>query len=101
MIALQCQIDRDVIWSMLQGIPAYDRDIWIKIGMALKSELGNNGFSLFDDWSSTADNNDPKAVKAVWKSFKGNGVAIGSLIQLAKENGWQRDNKTTDRKSVV
>ncbi|MBT3724008.1 MAG: hypothetical protein HOM14_03670 [Gammaproteobacteria bacterium] len=96
MIALQCQIDRDVIWSMLQGIPAYDRDIWIKIGMALKSELGNNGFSLFDDWSSTADNYDPKAVKAVWKSFKGNGVAIGSLIQLAKENGWQRDNKTTE-----
>ncbi len=88
------QIDRDVIWSMLQGIPAYERDIWIKMGMAIKSELGNDGFSLFDDWSNSADNYDPKAVKSVWKSFHGSGVGIGSLVQLAKEYGWQSKNKT-------
>jgi len=89
------QIDRDVVWSMLQGIPAYDRDIWIKVGMAIKSEFGDNEFALFYDWSGTADNYDPKAVKTVWKSFKSSGVGIGSLIQLAKDYGWNRDNETT------
>ncbi len=94
MAALHNQIDRDVIWQMLQGIPAYDRDTWISIGIALKSELGNDGFSLFDDWSQRADNYNAKSAKSVWSSFKGSGISIATLVQLAKEHSWKPDKKT-------
>lgn len=82
------EIDKDLIWQMLQPIPSHEREIWITIGMALKSELGDGGFSLFDEWSKQAHNYKSKAVKSVWRSFKGSGVAIGSLVRLAKEHGW-------------
>ena len=80
----------DKAWQMLQCIPSHDRDIWIKIGMAIKSEFGDAGFSLFDEWSKTAHNYDSKAVTSVWKSFKGAGVSIGTLIDLAQQNGWHQ-----------
>ena len=86
--ALNQQIDKDAIWQMLQFIPAHERDTWITIGMALQSELGDSGFSLFDEWSRPADNYESKSVISVWRSFKGGAVSIGSLVRLAKEHGW-------------
>jgi hypothetical protein len=82
------QPDLDKTWQMLRYIPADDRDVWIKMGMALKSEYGDEGFSLLDQWSQTADNYDHKAISAVWRSFKGSGVSLGSLIYLARQGGW-------------
>ena len=34
----------ETIEQALSFIPAHDRDIWIKCGMALKSEFGDAGF---------------------------------------------------------
>jgi putative DNA primase/helicase len=34
------------IRAALRHIPAYDREIWLRIGMAIKSELGEEGFDL-------------------------------------------------------
>lgn len=76
------------VWAMLQFISPHDRDDWISIGMALKSEFSGDAFSLFDEWSQTADNYDPKAARAVWRSFKGHGKTIATLIHLAKQNGY-------------
>ena len=81
------EITADDIWSMLLAIPAYDRDIWIRVGMALKSYLGDAGYSLFDNWSQTADNYQGHAASSVWRSFRGSGVGIGSLVQMAGTNG--------------
>jgi hypothetical protein len=89
MAVLNQQIDKDVVWQMLQSIPAYERDTWITAGMALKSEFSDYGFTLFDEWSKQAANYDSRAVSSVWRSFKGGNVSIGSLIHLAKENGWR------------
>jgi putative DNA primase/helicase len=85
------ELSRDDIWQMLSSIDAYDRDDWITIGMALKSYLGDAGFSLFDDWSQTADNYQASAARSVWRSFRGSGVNIGTLVHMAKQNGWRGD----------
>ena len=77
--------------QMLQYIPAHDRKVWIPIGMALKSEYANDGFSLFDEWSRAADNYDIQAVKSSWRSFKDGKVKIGTLFHYAKQNGWRPD----------
>jgi putative DNA primase/helicase len=80
----------DDIWSMLMAIPAHDRDDWIRVGMALKSHLGDAGWPLFDDWSATSDSYQASAARSVWRSFRGSGVNIGSLVHMARENGWNR-----------
>ena len=78
-------------WLMLQFIPAFDRDIWLRIGMALKAAFGEVGFSVWDQWSQTADNYNAKAVASAWRSFRGKGVAFGSLVFLAQQYGWRAD----------
>ena len=39
------QIDKDAIWQMLQFIPSHEREIWITMGMALKSELCDKSYN--------------------------------------------------------
>lgn len=77
--------------DMLAAILADDREVWLKVGMALHSEFGDDGFSLWDDWSQSADSYREKDARAVWRSFKGGGVGIGTLIHLARENGYSAD----------
>jgi putative DNA primase/helicase len=77
------------IQKALYCIPADNRDIWLRMGMAVKSELGEGGFSLWDEWSRTADNYKTGDAKDVWRSIKPNGgVAIGSLLHEAKKYGY-------------
>ena len=64
------QIDRNEVWELLEYIPAHDRDTWIKVGMALKSEFCDGGFALYDEWSKGADNYNSNAVIHAWRSFK-------------------------------
>lgn len=79
------------IESALSFIPAHDRDTWVTMGMAVKSELGDAGLQIWDEWSQTADNYNKASARAVWKSFKGSGVSIASLFHEAKYNGWRDD----------
>jgi putative DNA primase/helicase len=58
--------------------------------MALKSELGEAGFELFDEWSKGGATYEAKAARSAWKSVKaGGGVTIGTLFDLAKAGGFQ------------
>src|SRR5262249_22885849 len=79
------------IREALDSIPADDRDVWVQMGMAVKSALpGKGGFRLWDKWSQGADNYDSKAAQAVWKSIDENGpTKIGSLFHEAKKHGWK------------
>ena len=77
------------IESAISYIPAIDRELWVEIGMAVKSEMGDSGFDLWDRWSSQADSYNEKASKAVWKSIKPvGGIGIGTLFHYAKIEGW-------------
>ncbi len=82
----------DRIREALQFIPASDRDIWVKMGMAVKSELGDSGFDLWEGWSQQADTFNAKDARDVWKSIHINGkVTAGTLFHEAKANGWHDD----------
>jgi phage/plasmid primase-like uncharacterized protein len=81
-----------ITWEMLNCIPAEDRDQWIMVGMSIKSEHGDAGFSLFDAWSKSASNYNTRDVKAVWRSFNGKGRGIGSLVHTAQQYGWTKKN---------
>lgn len=82
----------DTIREALHFIPAHDRELWLRIGMAIKSELSDGGFELWDEWSRTADNYNAKNARTVWKSIKANGkVTAGTLFHEAKAHGWRDD----------
>lgn len=75
--------------AALAVIPSDDRDVWCRMGMALKSEFGEDGLQLFEEWSESGSSFDLKAVKSTWKSFKlGGPVTIGTLIAEAKRHGF-------------
>lgn len=66
-----------------------DRDTWVRVGMSIKSEFGEGGFSVFDNWSATADCYKEKDTLTTWKSIRAGGATgIGSLIHMAKQNGY-------------
>jgi putative DNA primase/helicase len=85
----------DAAWSMLSFIDAHDRENWLKIGMALKSEFSDSAFSLFDNWSQTAENYKAADARSVWRSFHGSGVSIGTLVYMAKKAGWNSRESAT------
>lgn len=78
------------ITAALRVIPAQDRDLWVRIGMAVKSELGEAGFEIWNTWSRTATNYNERDAQSVWRSFDGTGgVTIGSLFHEAQHHGFQ------------
>lgn len=82
------------IQSALSYLDAFDRDLWVKAAMAIKSELGEAGFYLWNDWSATADNYKAADALAVWRGIKPlGGIGIGSLFHEAKSNGWQYEGE--------
>lgn len=82
------------IREALGFVPADDRDTWVKMGMAVKSELGDSGFDVWDAWSQRSDSYDAKDARVAWKSLSGDGeTKVATLFHKAKENGWRDDGR--------
>ena len=82
------------IEEALSFIPADDRDTWLRMAMAIKSEIGEEGFDIWNKWSQQSDSYNSRDAKNVWRSIKSNGgVSIGTLFHEAKANGWHSKGK--------
>lgn len=77
------------IESALQFIPSDDRDVCVKIGMAVKSTLGEPGYPVWDQWLQTGNGYNQRDMRAVWKSIKLGPVTIATLFYEAKQCGFQ------------
>ena len=91
------KVPASTIQDMLGHIDcaAVDYDTWVKLGMAVKSELGDEGFVVWQEWSMTdQDRYDIKKCHAHWESFRGHSqspVTVGTLIHLASQCGYHPD----------
>jgi putative DNA primase/helicase len=92
-------IDLEKIRRALDCIsPDLPRDEWARIAMALKNELGDAGFDVFETWSARVDSYKASDCRSTWQSVKaGGGVGIGSLFHLATSHGYKPDKNTTPR----
>lgn len=81
--------DLSTIKAALAFIPPHDRDTWVMVGMALQSELGQDGFNVWDEWAAAADNHNERDSLVVWRSFKPGKTGIGSFFHEAKAHGWK------------
>ena len=78
------------IVDALRFLDANDRDQWVRIGMAIKSELGDAGWSAWADWSERGHSYKERDARAVWRSIKASGgIRIGTLYKLARDAGWK------------
>lgn len=88
--------DIDRIREALQFIPTGGHDERFRIGCMVKSELGDSGRDLWDEWR---DGRGDDEAASVWKSISESGaLKIGTLFHEAKANGWRDDGgyqKTT------
>lgn len=84
--------DLERIREALQFIDPSERETWLRMGMAIKSELADTGFDVWEAWSLQAESFNTKDARDVWKSIRAGGkVTIGTLFYEAKANGWRDD----------
>jgi uncharacterized protein DUF3631/primase-like protein/DNA primase RepB-like protein len=77
------------IREALNHINADDRDVWVQVGMAIKSHMGEAGRSMWDDWSRQSSKYDERDQEYTWRTFRRNDIGIGTLFHHAKQAGWQ------------
>lgn len=83
----------DTIATALSYVNADDRETWVQMAFALRDELGEDGFSIWDNWSRTGDSYNAADARDVWKSARKTGVGIGSLIKLALDSGFRFESE--------
>lgn len=78
----------DVIHA-LAYISADDRELWLKMGMAIKSGFGEAGYQIWDEWSQNGSTYSQKDTQTTWRSIDiSGGITVGTLFHIAKEHGY-------------
>ncbi|MCK7581548.1 MAG: PriCT-2 domain-containing protein [Chromatiales bacterium] len=97
------QMVRD-LRSALASMRADDRDLWVRMGLALKP-LGDQGRALWLEWSQTSEKFDPRDAARVWESFKPEGTGPAAVFAEAQRAGWvnpaKGKGKTTETRRPV
>jgi len=100
----------EIVQSALRVIPgqgAGSRDHWVKVGMAIHSELPNElGLTLWSAWSAddpeySEEWADSNPCEEVWKSFKKGPVSLGTLFWMADQQMPGRLWLSEDLRKVV
>ena len=87
--------DNSNLLEVLKYINPSDCDYqeWVNVGMALKHE--EYSVTDWDDWSRTDPRYHTGECEKKWPSFNGSGspVTAGTIVQMAKDHGWQPPSK--------
>lgn len=87
---------RAKILDALSYIDPDSYDDWVKIGMALEDGARNGANITFDDWdnwSRQSKKYKEKETNYKWGTFTNEGITIGTLFYLARDNNWQPSNR--------
>lgn len=88
----------DAVRSIQSALAAMDsdpHDVWLRVGMALKSTgAQDQAYDLWCEWSQSSPKFNAKQQRRRWNSFKefrwdGSEITLGTLFHLAREHGWQ------------
>lgn len=78
-------------------------ETWFQVGMALYHQFdgSDEGLTLWDEWSSTAMNYDPEAIRSKWPTFEIEGkqrapVTAKLILKLAKDTEEELISKRLD-----
>lgn len=81
--------------EMLAQIPSDEYTTWRDVGMALHyTDPSDQGFRVFDWWSSTSEKYDPESVRREWRNWSRRGhpvatpVTLATVRRMAEAHGW-------------
>lgn len=98
------KFDESLLRGAMMAIPADDYDIWINVGIALKSAAIAENAELTDDeayefwleWSALSPKFDENACMKKWEGMNPTGEkSLGSVFYAARENGWAGNRRLT------
>jgi len=68
------------------------REQWVRILMAIKAALGEDGRDIAEAWSAQAASYNARDFRDTWRSVRADGgIGIGTLVHLAREAGYRPD----------
>ncbi|MCW3797372.1 AAA family ATPase [Sphingomonas sp. BN140010] len=73
--------------SALAHMRSDDRDMWMRMGMALK-DLGEIGRGLWFEWSQTSESYEPRQASRDWDSFEPRDTGYKAVFAEAQRQGW-------------
>ena len=93
------------IVEALTFVDSDDRDTWYKVGMALHNDVGGQqGFTIWDEWSQSSPKYNPVDQVRVWRSFSRrglSGITKASVFQMAMESGWTNTGPKATPESTI
>jgi hypothetical protein len=98
------KVDLEIIEQAMDHIQNndVDYDTWFRLGAALKSGLGDQGFEIFDTWSQQSSKYDQKTTARTWRHLKSDGaITIATLFWMAHQNGWRKSNYEDNRPTIL
>ncbi len=84
------------ITNAMAAIPATDREVWLKVGMALHAGASGteDALELWSQWSKSDAKFSARDQRKTWDGFgrgrPGPKVGLGTLFELAGRNGWKQ-----------
>ncbi len=83
----------EAVRAALAWIPNADLDYdsWVRIGLAIRGALGEEGADLFAAWSAQSAKNEPAVTARTWAGFKPRTIGAGTIYHLAMQQGWKPD----------
>lgn len=89
----------DDIGGALSHVDPDDRDVWLRVGMALHSTGTEEAWNAWCNWSQRSAKFDADDQRKTWASFrdKSEGVTLGTVYRLARESGWIRPPRPTPK----
>ncbi|MCZ0938555.1 MAG: PriCT-2 domain-containing protein [Caldilineaceae bacterium] len=83
------------IESALAHIPADDRAVWLSVGNALKTDIGDDGYIIWERWSRGSEKFDSHRIMTDWRSLKIGLCHLGTIFHLARQHGWVASDPST------
>lgn len=84
--------ERDIqeVEDALSHVPSDDRDFWIRSGIALKNDFGQDGFDVWEKWSQTSTKYVRGECEEKWGGFNGEPqIHKASIFYEAKKHGYK------------
>lgn len=85
--------DLEVVADALTSLSADDRNVWVEYGIAIKRDWGEEGKTVWLDWSATSKLYDEADALEKWGTFdtspRHGAITCGTIIAAAKAVGWR------------
>ncbi len=85
-------VDMDTVKDALTYLSPDEYDSWLRVGMALKLDVGEAAFPIWNEWSAKSDKYRGESdLRQKWRSFnRGEGavVTMDAVFATARDAGW-------------